>query len=125
MEKLERPQIDCEQIHPTLAVKDLGAAIGFYTEKLGFILAFKWGNPPNMAGLNLGQVQMFLQNGTPDPKDCSVYFVVSDADALYSFQKENGVEIVSPPEDKEWGLREFIVRDLDGYYLLFGHRLKR
>jgi len=123
MEHVKAPQIDCEQLHPTLAVADLAASIDFYTTKLGFTLAFKWGEPATMAGLNLGQVQIFLENGDPDPKGCSVYFVVSDADLLYNFQKDNAVEIIAPPENKEWGLREYAVRDLDGYYLLFGHRL--
>ena len=124
MDKPKLPQIDCEQLHPILAVNDLAAAINFYTHKLGFILAFGWGDPPTMAGLNLGGVQIFLEQGEPDPKGCSVYFVVSDADALYNFQRQNGVEVISPPEDKQWRLREYTVRDLDGYYLLFGHRIK-
>jgi len=123
MDQVKAPQIDCEQLH-TVAVADLAAAVDFYTAKLGFTLAFKWGEPATMAGLNLGRVQIFLEKGQPDPKGCSVYFVVSDADLLYKFQKENAVEIIAPPEDKEWRLREYTIRDLDGYYLLFGHRLK-
>ena len=60
------PQIDSEQHHTILAVSDLDAAVEFYTKKLGFWLAFKWGEPPTMAGVNLGQcVQIFLQQGVP------------------------------------------------------------
>ena len=76
-----------------------------------------------MVGVNLGQVQMFLEQGTPGPQGCSVYFVVDDADALCEFQRANGVEIVVPPEDRAYGLRDYSVRDLDGYRLSFGHRL--
>lgn len=36
-----------------------------------------------MAGVNLGHVQMFLEQGAPSPKGCSVYFVIGDADELY------------------------------------------
>jgi len=35
-----------------------------------------------MAGVNLGQVQVFLEQDTPTPEGCSVYFVVGDADEL-------------------------------------------
>jgi len=116
-------QIDCEQHHTTLFVSNLPDAIDFYTKKLGFGLAFIWGEPPTMAGLNLGQVQIFLELGTPSPKGCSLYFVIGDADEAYQFHLDNAVEIVAPPEDKPWGLREYSVRDLNGYYLNFGQRL--
>src|SRR3954468_22425560 len=87
------PVVECEQIHAGLAVTDVRGAVDFYTQKLGFKLAFLWGDPPTFAGVNLGKVQMFLQKGTPDSQGCSVYFVVGDADRLCEFHRANGVEI--------------------------------
>jgi len=52
------PDVDCEQLHPALLVSDVLAAVDFYTKKLGFRLAFTSGVPPEMAGVNLGQVQI-------------------------------------------------------------------
>lgn len=118
------PQIDCEQHHTTLFAGDVPAAIDFYTKRLGFHLAFTWGEPTTMAGVNLGHVQIFLELGTPGPEGCALYFVIGDADVLYQFHLGNGVEIAAPPEDKPWGLREYTIRDLNGYYLNFGHRLQ-
>jgi len=46
-----RPFIDCEQQHASVFVSDLAAAIDFYTQKLGFTLAFTWGDPPRLAAL--------------------------------------------------------------------------
>src|SRR6266478_5136297 len=117
------PQVDCVQLHAGLPVSDVLAAADFYTTKLGFWRSFTWGDPPGMAGVNLGHVQIFLEQGTPNPKGCSVYFVVGDADELYEFQRANGVEIVATPDDRPWGLRDYMVRDLHGYTLTFGHRL--
>ena len=117
------PHIECEQHHATLSVSDVLAAADFYTKKLGFILAFTEGEPPTFAGVNLGHVQIFLTKGTPTPEGCSVYFVVGDADALYEFHRANGLEIVAVPTDQPYGLREYTVRDMCGYYLNFGHRL--
>ena len=74
--------VECEQVHAGLAVGDIPAAVEFYTQKLGFTLAFTFGDPPTFAGVNLGKVQMFLQKGTPEPKGCSVYFLVGDAEVL-------------------------------------------
>ena len=117
------PDVDCEQTHTGLPVSDVPAAADFYTKKLGFKLAFTWGDPPSMAGVNLGNVQIFLEQGTPNPAGCSVYFVVSNADDLYQFQKSNGVEVVQEPGDREYGLRDYRVRDLHGYLLGFGQHL--
>src|SRR5256885_10757876 len=46
------PFVECEQIHAGLAVTDIAAAIDFYTKKLGFKLAFTWGDPPTFAGVD-------------------------------------------------------------------------
>ena len=117
------PFVECEQIHAGLAVTDLTAAIDFYTKELGFTLGFTWGEPPTFAGVNLGKTQMFLQKGTPDPKGCTVYFLVGDADQLYEFHRAQGVDVAMPIADREYGIRDYVVRDLNGYYLSFGHHL--
>jgi len=117
------PHVDCEQQHAVLAVSDVVAAADFYVKKLGFKLAFTWGEPPTFAGVNLGHVQMFLEKGTPNPKGCSVFFVVGNADELCEFQRANGVEVVEPIGDREYRLRDYRVRDLHGYGLSFGHPL--
>jgi catechol 2,3-dioxygenase-like lactoylglutathione lyase family enzyme len=117
------PDIECEQQHAVLPVTDVRAAVDFYTQKLGFTLAFTWGDPPTIAGVNLGGVQMFLEHGRPNPAGCSVYFVVGDAGELYEFQRANGVDIVLPPEDRRYGLRDYRIHDLHGYALSFGQHL--
>lgn len=117
------PEIECEQQHASLAVSDILAAVDFYTNKLGFRSSFTWGDPPSFAGVNLGNEQMFLEQGTPNPKGCSVYFVVGNADELFEFQRANGVEVVEEPGDRHYGLRDYRVRDLHGYLLGFGHHL--
>jgi catechol 2,3-dioxygenase-like lactoylglutathione lyase family enzyme len=117
------PDIECEKQHPVLPVTDVLAAVDFYTHRLGFTLGFAWGDPPTIAGVNLGGVQVFLEHGTPNPAGCSVYFVVGDADELYEFQRANGVEVVLPPEDRPYGLRDYRIRDLHGYEFSFGHHL--
>ena len=121
---MNAPDIDVEQHHASLAVRDIPAAIDFYTNKLGFRLAFTWGDPPTFAGVNLGDnVQIFLRQGTPDPNGSVVFFVIGDADEFYDFHRANGVEIAEAPSDKPWHIRDYTVRDLDGNYLIFGQRL--
>lgn len=115
------PQVDCERLHPGLPVPDVLAAAAFYTDKLGFTLGFTWGEPATMAGVNLGDVQVFLERGTPAAGGSAVYFVVGDADALFAFHRANGVEVVEGLDDRDYGLRDYTVRDPYGYLLSFGH----
>lgn len=117
------PKVDCERYHACLAVDDVRAAVDFYTTKLGFWLAFAEGDPPTFAGVNLGHIQLFLERGTPSPQGCSAFFVVSDADALHAFHRSMDVEIIVPPGDRPYGIRDYTVRDASGYRLTFGHHL--
>lgn len=117
---MSAPRIDCERHHASLSVTDVARAVEFYETKLGFTRAFMEGDPPTFAGINLDQVQIFLQQGTPNPSGTAVYFVIGDADELYAFHEANGVEIVAQPADEPYGLRDFFVRDLYGYRLGFG-----
>lgn len=117
---MSAPHVDCERHHASLSVTDVARAVEFYETKLGFTRAFMEGDPPTFAGINLDHVQIFLQQGTPNPSGTSVYFVIGDADELYAFHKANSVEIVAQPADEPYGLRDYFVRDLYGYRLGFG-----
>lgn len=121
MATLVVPQVDCEEHHAGFTVADIPAAVDFYTTKLGFKLGFTWGDPPTFAGVSLDRVRIFLQKGTPGPTGCSAYFMVGDADELFEFHQANGVEVAEPIADRQYGLRDYTVRDLHGYYLCFGH----
>jgi catechol 2,3-dioxygenase-like lactoylglutathione lyase family enzyme len=118
------PQVEVEQFHAALRVADLSAAVEFYTTRLGFLHAFSWGEPPTMAGVNIGETQIFLERGAPAPQGCSLYFVVGNADQLYEFHRAHHVEVLETLGDRAWGLRDYTVHDLDGYALTFGHRLQ-
>ena len=119
------PTVDCEQLHPLLRVSDVQAAVAYYTGKLGFSLGFLWGDPPEMAGVNLGGVSVHLAPRGPgtDSKGGAVYFVVGDADELHAFHQVNEVEIIRPPGDRPYELRDYFIRDPDGNELGFGHRI--
>jgi len=122
MTKPVPPKVECERQHPVLVVANVPAAMDFYTTKLGFTKGFLWGEPePTYAGVNLGQVQIFLQQGQPNPRGIEICFVVGNADELFEFQRASGVEVAEPPGDRAYGLRDYSVLDLHGNRLTFGH----
>ncbi|HET9708464.1 MAG TPA: VOC family protein [Gemmatimonadales bacterium] len=115
------PHVDCDRLHGILVVPDVRRAVEYYTKQLGFQTGFLYGDPPTYAGMNLDQVQIFLEQGTAAPNRTSMYFVVGDADELHAFHRAQGVDIVEPPGDRPYGLRDYGIRDLNGYGLSFGH----
>jgi catechol 2,3-dioxygenase-like lactoylglutathione lyase family enzyme len=119
------PAVECDQLHAGLAVIGPPGRHRLYVNKLGFVLAFKYGEPPNLAGVNLGNVQIFLSQGTPAPSahPAAVSFLVGDGDRLYELHRANGVAIAEPIDDRPYGIRDYAVQDLDGYYLSFGQHL--
>lgn len=55
------------------------------------------------------------------PKGLGVftYVEVEDVDAYFKLLKEKDIRTSSEPRDWPWGKREFVVRDPDGYKLVF------
>jgi catechol 2,3-dioxygenase-like lactoylglutathione lyase family enzyme len=53
-----------------------------------------------------------------------VYVAVADVDATYARLVAKGVAPISEPRDWEWGNREFVVKDPDGYKLCFWQRVR-
>jgi len=125
---------------PELFVPDVGAAIDFYTGKLGFTLYRV--DPPGEPGpasefaiLTLGRaVVMFAKDdlyaamggSTESPRGVAidVRIMVDDADAMYNRCRESGVEIVYDIADRYYGLRDFVITDLNGFRLRFAAPLR-
>ena len=61
-----------------------------------------------------------------DPKELaplSVELSVPDVDAVYERVRNAGVEVMNPIGDREYGLRDFIMRDPFGFRLRFASAL--
>jgi predicted enzyme related to lactoylglutathione lyase len=101
---------------PQIPVSDLERAISFYQSRLGFTLDWKYED--GIAGVSREAARLFLDrvaNGPLHP--VRVWFnlsSVSEVDALYRDWQKSGVPILSAPEQKPWGIYEFIAEDCDG-----------
>jgi uncharacterized glyoxalase superfamily protein PhnB len=119
-------------VAPVLLVADVVKAAAYYADALGFRAPRMWGDPPHFCipvrdGLEvmLNQVRpgdVIHPNAEYEGR-FGAYFWVEDADALFAEYKANGADIVCEPEDYEYQMREFQVRDVDGHLLAFGHDL--
>jgi uncharacterized glyoxalase superfamily protein PhnB len=125
---------------PLLNVRDVSRSIAFYSDALGFDTVAKW-EPDGRLGwarLKAGSVELMLntselsaedeqgteqRSGRSSFSDGVLYFDVPDADALHVRLLELGFK-PSEPFDAEYGLREFHMRDYDGYELAFTSPLR-
>lgn len=53
-----------------------------------------------------------------------LYLKVDDVDATYQELVDKGLQPSSQPRDWPWGNREFVIRDPDGYKLVFFNKSK-
>lgn len=104
------------------AVSDVLAAVRFYRDILGFDGQWLWGDPPTFAGVRWGSVHvMFCQQ--PDlaakVEGHLHFFMCDDVEAVHQRHLEKQAPIISAIENKPWGLREYTIRDPNGYHLRF------
>ncbi|MEO1164656.1 MAG: GNAT family N-acetyltransferase [Chloroflexota bacterium] len=121
-------QVPFYSVEPVLHVHDIVATTDYYRDKLGFHVDFHYGDPPTHAGVSRGEwsgniVALQLSLVPPEreiiPAGHYHIRVGMRVDDLHAQYKEAGVEILSEPEDKPWGFREFTIRDLNGHVLIF------
>lgn len=107
-----------------LPVDNLVETIQFYREKLGFETSLTYGNPPHYAIVRRGEgASVHLserEDSTESIHPCSLYIFVTHVDAVYAEYNAKGLRIFAPPEDTQYGMREFELSDLNGHFLTFG-----
>jgi uncharacterized glyoxalase superfamily protein PhnB len=114
------------RLTPMLEVTDMDETIGFYHDVLGFECANRvegWAVLPN-CGV---EIMICLPNAhTPFDKPRftgSLYMKLDDVDALWQ-QVKDKTTVVYPLENFFYGMREFAIRDNNGYCLQFGTEIK-
>jgi uncharacterized glyoxalase superfamily protein PhnB len=114
---------------PFLPVKDITETICYYKNLLGFNDEWYWGNPPTDAGCHRDKLSLlFNRNAVLAEKieGLEVMMVVDDVDGIFTeFSSKSGIEIISPLKDEPWGIREFTLRDINGYFLRFSCSIER
>lgn len=107
---------------PVVNVDDLQAAISFYTEKLGFTVAFELGP---YAGLQLGDAMVHLNGGDDEwsARPTSARFTVEFVDNYYDQLDQSIVKLDEQLRDMPFGVRQFSVIDPSGNRITFAQSL--
>jgi uncharacterized glyoxalase superfamily protein PhnB len=118
-------------VEPELFVADITAACAWFTDKLGFKVAFTYGEPPfygqvrrDNVPINLRLVCEPVYVGDIREREellAASLTVESAAEIkqLFLQYQAAGVDFFRPLKQEPWGARNFIVRDPDGNLLLF------
>ena len=117
---------DPRHLVPMIHVPDVRATVDWY-QSIGFRVIDLYGSetPDRLSfaimGFGNGQV-MFNQGGETSAKrrrEVDLYLYTDDVDAVYTELKDR-VDVIEEPNDRFYGMREVIIRDLNGFWITFG-----
>ena len=93
----------------------------FYAESLGLHVYREWGRGSTRGVvffLGGGFLELSGSSHTGTSENAGLWLQVRDVDDVGHELEEAGVDIIEPPTDKPWGLREMQIRDPDGLSLV-------
>jgi catechol 2,3-dioxygenase-like lactoylglutathione lyase family enzyme len=108
-----------EGISPWFPVSDVTAAVAFYRERLGFDLGWTWGDPPTHANVCRGAIDISLALELSKAGTGEAYIALRGVDAYHKELQARNVQ-VGELDDREYGMRDFALTDVDGNRLVFG-----
>ena len=113
-----------DQLVVEVIVSDLERSLSIYTA-LGFTLERRDGG---FVSLRFGNARLFLDQDTDlQPTEgksrANVRILVPDVDVVWAQAQSLGLAVEQPIADKYYGLRDFTVRDPDGFGLRFATRI--
>jgi uncharacterized glyoxalase superfamily protein PhnB len=106
-------------------VSNIPNALRFYCEVLGFEKEFEFGP---YAGVHLGECFIHLCAHTTWKRSLgggAIVVFADEVDAYCAAIRGRGAEISLEPTDEPYGMRDFVVKDLDGNVLTFGCSLPK
>jgi hypothetical protein len=124
----EKPSF--KSIAPQFVVPDVVGTAEYYRDQLGFGILGYFGEPPVFAMVARDGVEIHFgkaDDPTSLPKNESVrrglgtdgYIWVSDIDALYEELTAKNVEILEGPTKRIYDCIEVVIRDCNGFQLVF------
>lgn len=115
------------KVSPHIRVKDVEETVKWYKEHLGFGEEWYWGNPVTDGGCKRDELRMLFGKTIEPfekPKELSLIFFVTAVDEIYKEVRDRGLEIIQPIETYEYGIREFMIQDINGYPIRFAESVE-
>ena len=114
-------------IPPMFPVAEGVQTAEFYRDQLGFEIDLLWGEPKFYAILHREGVYIDLIKSDSIAGDVGdiggAYIIVENVDEMYLEYKTKEINILGPPENREYPMRDFVLLDCDGHRLCIGSPL--
>ena len=116
-----------QTVVPMIHVADVCATVDLYIS-IGFkvIRQNEEDGQINWAKLSFGNSEVMLdafgKPSTEHRREVDLYILTDEVDDLYRRLKDR-VQVVQEPYDAFYGMREFIIRDINGFWITFGQPL--
>ncbi len=114
-------------VEPVLPVEDVEATINYWQTVLGFPDKWVWGEPAVIGGVSWQKASVqFLKDKAlaASSKGNSIWIRLQRIELLHAIHQKNKADIVDPLEMKPYGLGQYTVREMNGYYLHFAGNLE-
>ena len=117
-------------IIPQFLVDDLDRSIGYYRDRLGFILDFVYDS--FYASVSRDGFAIHLKESPKLPAERALrkeqehldaHIAVTGIRPLYSELQKREANVIKPLEERPWACLDFYVEDPDGYILGFSEQL--
>ena len=110
-----------------LPVSNIQETLSYYENHLQFNTTFRWGEPVSYAVGKLGEdISIHFTEAEQSPSyTTALYIFVYDVDEFYLHLKDSGVNITNDIADREYGMRDFDIVDLNGFRLTFATGIDR
>jgi predicted enzyme related to lactoylglutathione lyase len=96
---------------------DLERSLSFYGDTLSLAVYREFGERSSRGVvffLGGGFLEVSGGGGSPPGASLRLWLQVRDVDAAHRHLRDRGVDILQPPTDEPWGLREMWISDPDG-----------
>lgn len=116
------PQPVFSHVEPIFPVRDIPETIRYWQGVLGFTDQWTWGEPPSVGGVSWQKafVQFMRAPALAEAsKGNAIWIRLRHVEALYAFHERNHAEIVAPLEVHEYGMAQYTVKEINGYYVHF------
>jgi len=110
--------------NPIFPVKSVEETTNFYKEKLGFNINGIWENP-SYGVVSRGDVVIEFGEGRKEYAGSGICIVrVENADTIYNEWKLKEVKFIGDFDERDYGSKDFRVKDNNGNMLIVGHNLE-
>jgi len=127
---MSSPPLKLKKVAPQFVVPDVVKTAEFYRDELGFTILGYFLDPPVYAMVSRDEVEIHFGKADGNSVQVNesvrrglgsdVYIWVSDIGQLFSELSARNVEILEGPVKRIYGSIEVVIKDCNGFQLVFG-----